>query len=145
LDAAALPPPDPRLRRWLQALTYPAYVFTNARRDWAERCLASMQMDDLLVENSATAVLRGILDIAFLGWTGKPEPSAFEAAERFVRIRHPEVTQVLFADDRLDNLETARERGWITVWVRPHTSDPTEGMGHHVVDSLADLRPESLP
>jgi putative hydrolase of the HAD superfamily len=157
LEDHLMPPEDPRLRAWLIAAArhLPTYLFTNARRDWADRCLVHLGIADLLVADpEVTSVLRGVLDIDFMGWIGKPEASAFEKVERFLLEKHPPASSLIFADDRLDNLASALERGWRTVWVRPHTAaQGPEGAavtaiasagGHRVVDSLLELDPETL-
>ena len=155
LEDELMPPPNPLLREWLitAGKNIPTYLFTNARRDWADRCLISMGFDDLFSKDPALKIpgtLRGILDIGFMEWIGKPEQEAFARVEAFVRERHPSTREIVFADDRLDNLEQARSRGWSTIWVRPH--DAVVGRGkssfaptnHRVVDSLLELDPETL-
>ncbi len=162
LEDHLMPVPDPGLRAWLIAAASlrPTYLFTNARRDWADRCLLRLGLDDLVCDladmreenNAGNAgpasavgrVLGGILDIDFLGWAGKPQASAFEKTEDFLRARHPGAPARVFADDRLDNLAAARARGWRTVWVRPHDLPAELGEGHRVVDSLLELDPEEL-
>lgn len=169
LDDALMPPEDHRLRGWVLAASAarPTYLFTNARRDWADRCLRHIGLSDLLVSEDpeVRAALAGILDIDFMEWVGKPEPAAFAKVEDFLRARHPEAGSRVFADDRLDNLETARARGWSTIWVRPHNFGQGVGgghaqslgsaesaavaalaaaSGHRVVDSLLELDPETL-
>ena len=71
LEDHLMRPPNPQLREWLIAVgrRMPTYLFTNARRDWVDRCLASMGFADLLLENSemdSFVVLQGILDIGFI-------------------------------------------------------------------------------
>ena len=162
LEDHLMPPADPRLRAWLiaAARSLPTYLFTNARRDWADRCLVHMGVSDLLTADpDVTSVLRGIMDIDFMEWIGKPDASAFARVEAFLRDKHPEAfagdgPELIFADDRLDNVEGARARGWRTIWVRPHTvARGAEGAavtaiasaaGHQVVDSLLELDPETL-
>ena len=139
-----MPPFDPALRKWLVAAgkKAPTYLFTNARRDWADRCLTSLGLSDLLAEGetgtSASGGLRGILDIGFMEWIGKPEAGAFAKVERFIRGRHGDA-RLIFVDDRLDNLEQARRQGWQTVWVRPHDEVSKQDPGHRKVDSLLEL------
>jgi putative hydrolase of the HAD superfamily len=152
-----MPPADPQLRAWLTtaALNLPTYLFTNARRDWADRCLVHIGISDLVHADG----VRGILDIDFMDWIGKPEASAFAKVEKFLLERHPPAfeggsAELIFADDRLDNVEGARARGWRTIWVRPHTvAQGAEGAavtaiataaGHRVVDSLLELDPVTL-
>jgi putative hydrolase of the HAD superfamily len=163
-----MPDPDPRLREWLIAAAafHPTYIFTNARRDWAHRCLERLGLSDLHGDmqsvtgetqakhendaggdSAAGRVFGDILDIDFMGWAGKPQPSAFEKVEAFLRARHPGSEARVFADDRLDNLAAARARGWRTVWVRPHDAPRASldaGAGHRVVDSLLELDPGKL-
>jgi len=164
VEDSLMPTPDPRLRAWLSALKgrIPTYVFTNARRDWADRCLACLGLSDLVAhasEDSETlegfeapaveetpavrGALLGILDIGFLEWRGKPEAEAFSRTEGFVRGRHAEA-RILFADDRLDNLEEARRHGWSTIWIRPHDADAGLSAGHRWADSLPELDIETL-
>jgi putative hydrolase of the HAD superfamily len=162
LEDHLMPAADLRLREWLitAARRRPTYLFTNARRDWADRCLIHLGFSDLLVADpDITAVIRGILDIDFMEWVGKPDPGAFARVERFLETHgllptHPSTPAAFFADDRLDNLAAARERGWRTIWVRPHTAAQgaegaavtaiAEASGHRVVDSLLELDPETL-
>lgn len=148
-----MPAPDPHLRAWLEntARRVPTYLFTNARRDWAHRCLRHLGIEDLVPDfsgegsgfSAATAVA-GIFDIDFLGWEGKPHRAAYEKVEQHLLERHPLAEDLVFADDRLENLVTARARGWQTVWVRPHDAAPGLGGGHHVVDRITELDPETL-
>ena len=166
LEDHLMPPEDLQIREWLitAAKHLPTYLFTNARRDWADRCLTHIGIADLLVADpDVTSVLRGILDIDFMEWVGKPDASAFAKVENFLLEKHPSTsngknagnhTELIFADDRLDNVEGARARGWRTIWVRPHTvGQSAEGAavtaiarasGHRVVDSLLEINPETL-
>jgi FMN phosphatase YigB (HAD superfamily) len=149
LEDHLMPLPDPRMRTWLLAAAsrLPTYLFTNARRDWADRCLSHLGLKDLLELGGSPAgrpVLGGILDIDFMEWAGKPNREAFAKVERYLIERHPPASDLIFADDRLDNLAAARARGWRTVWVRPHDASPSIGADHRIVDSLFDLDPETL-
>lgn len=147
-----MPLPDPELRTWLLTIAQklPTYIFTNARRDWADRCLRHIGIDDLVqaavlgVEEKASGSLAGIFDIDFMAWEGKPNRAAYEKVEAHVFARHPEDSELVFADDRLENLVAARARGWRTVWVRPHDALPGLGGGHHIVDRITELDLEGL-
>jgi putative hydrolase of the HAD superfamily len=145
-----MPEPDPQVRDWLitTAAHTPTYIFTNARRDWADRCLRHIGIHDLVdgydskQESGGDAGLRvfsGIFDIDFMEWEGKPNRAAYTKVEDHVFARHPEDSTLIFADDRLENLVTARMRGWQTVWVRPHDAPVGLGQGHHIVDNIIDL------
>lgn len=156
LEDHLMPVPDPALRTWLTtaARRLPTYLFTNARRDWAARCLLHLGLEDLgrrrgdgEGEGAFSAdfpLFGGILDIDFMEWAGKPNREAFEKAEKHLEARHGTVAGIHFADDRLDNLAAARARGWRTIWVRPHDAPPGDGAGHLVVDHLTALDPDAL-
>lgn len=132
VDEACLPPADAGLRLWLEELSVPAYVFTNARADWVWRCFENMRLTDLVGEGRP---LLAILDLAFADWVGKPQPSAYAAVENLVRQNHGADAVLHLVDDRQDNLLTARERGWQTHWFSPHAPE-----GESALRSLADLK-----
>ena len=157
-----MPRPDPALRAWLLRVAprLPTYLFTNARSDWAHRCLRHIGISDLVEAagsgggeardegsdeaRAGISGIFGIFDIDFMAWEGKPNRAAYEKVEAHVFARHPEKTDLIFADDRLENLVSARARGWRTVWVRPHDAPPGLGGGHHIVDRITELDPETL-
>lgn len=105
LPDALMPPPDPLVERFLRGLEHPATVFTNARTDYVRRGLAAMGLG---------AGLGAIHDIESFGWRAKPEP------ELYLEVLHREQAQphdVVFVDDRMDNLVPARALGLDTVLV----------------------------
>ncbi|HVR64782.1 MAG TPA: hypothetical protein VMU50_22935 [Polyangia bacterium] len=153
IDDAALPPPDPALRAWLGKVAHPFYLFTNARRDWVERGFGAMGMSDLLPatgEEAGTRTppgprLRGIFDITFTDWEGKPHPPAYAKVDAHLRARHGQEIDIHFADDRVDNLQAARDRGWRTIWIVPHNAAPELGAAFdRVLLSLTHLDPLGL-
>jgi putative hydrolase of the HAD superfamily len=162
IEEAHLPPPDPALRDWLSRMPHPCYIFTNARMDWPVRGLKAMGLGAMLPETPAIGSagmkagmraedgfaiprLEGIFDIAFMDWEGKPNPPAYEKVDAHLRERHGSDIDIHFADDRPDNLESARARGWTTIWIPPHTASPVIGNEFdRVVDSLTRIDPESL-
>lgn len=152
-----MPVPDPSLRTWLLGISQrlPTYLFTNARSDWAHRCLRHIGISDLVHaperqaagsggEGASATALAGIFDIDFMAWEGKPNRAAYEKVESHVFAQHPDKTRLIFADDRLENLVAASMRGWRTVWVRPHDAPAGLGGGHHIVDRITDLDPDAL-
>lgn len=171
IEEAHLPPPDPALHAWLARMPHPCYIFTNARMDWAVRGLQAMGLGGMLPQAMAAGLadtvraggavgainavkpsggfaiprLEGIFDIAFMDWEGKPNPRGYAKVDAHLRSRHGAELEIHFADDRQDNLETARERGWKTIWIRSHTAAPGSGAGfHRVTSSLTGLDPETL-
>lgn len=151
-----LPPPDPQLTAWLSRLPHPCYLFTNAHMDWAVRGLKAMGLASILplaVATEANAVgikatasrLEGIFDIAFMDWQGKPHPAPYAKVDAFLRQRYGNNIAIHFADDRVDNLETARQHQWSTIWIAPHNApEPPTGTFDRVVSALTTLDPERL-
>ena len=91
----------------LESLPGTRYVFTNARRDWADRGLKSMGI---------AHCFQGVFDIENFAWNSKPDPQVYTQMEHFV---HAKGAQIIFLDDKADNLEPARVLGWKTVLVHP--------------------------
>ncbi|MEO6094309.1 MAG: hypothetical protein ABIW76_01060 [Fibrobacteria bacterium] len=157
IEEMHLPPPDPLLMDWLARMPYPFYIFTNARMDWAVRGLKAMGLEAMLPLNaqsvSAAAAptdfkcprLEGIFDIAFMDWEGKPNRAAYAKVDAYLRARHGQDIRIHFADDRQDNLESARLQGWGTIWIAPHTAPVVKGDEFdRVVSALTDLDPGTL-
>ena len=159
IDALHLPPPDAALRAWLAGMPHPCYIFTNARMDWPVRGLKAMGLGAMLPEALAPELadlgdvaeglsvprLQGIFDIAYMDWDGKPNPSGYAKVDAHLRERHGGDLRIHFADDRRDNLESARARGWRTLWVAPHDAPAVRGDEFdRVVKSLTDLDPVTL-
>jgi pyrimidine 5'-nucleotidase len=89
--------------------------------------------------------LEGIFDIAFMDWEGKPNPGPYAKVDAHVRARHGAGTRIYFADDRMDNLESARAQGWTTIWIHPHTAGPVRGDEFdRVAPALTRLDPLTL-
>jgi putative hydrolase of the HAD superfamily len=103
----------PDKRDLLLQLPGTKWVFTNARRDWADRGLRSMGIAECF---------EGVFDIESFGWRSKPDPYVYGEIER--RLNSAPAELVLL-DDRPDNLVTARNRGWRSVLVHPSASTQT--------------------
>jgi FMN phosphatase YigB (HAD superfamily) len=89
--------------------------------------------------------LEGIFDIAFMDWEGKPNRAAYAKVDAYLREKHGPDLRIHFADDRQDNLESARAQGWGTIWIAPHTAPVVKGDEFdRVVDSLLRIDPVSL-
>lgn len=97
----------PDKRDMLLQLPGKRWVFTNARRDWAERGLHSMGLAECF---------EGILDIELFDWKSKPDPSIYAAVEHQLGASGSDLVLV---DDRAANLAPARQLGWRTVFVHP--------------------------
>ncbi len=120
--------PDPELRKALQSLPQPKWIYTNASVAHAENVLKHMQLRDLFEDP--------IIDVVATAPYCKPQKESYEIALKTVG--NPDPRRCLFLDDRAENLDTARELGIYTVQVKPKP-DGT----HPAITKLAEL-PEFL-
>ncbi len=98
--------PNPRLRRTLEALPGPKWVFTNADAAHAHRVLEILGVAE---------VFEGIIDIFATDLHPKPWESAYRKA--LALAGNPPPRDAVLVDDRLGNLTAARPVGFRTVWV----------------------------
>jgi putative hydrolase of the HAD superfamily len=121
------PQPVKGLREFLLNLKGPKIIFTNGRSDWAHRGIASMGLEGVFDE---------VYGLEHYGWVGKPE----EAPYLFIEELWGNPEPFIFFDDKLDNLETARKRGWSTVWVSPKLEGKSWPSR---IDNLIEWNPKS--
>ena len=50
----------------------------------------------------------------------KPDNRSYNDVQIDLSYRYPEIKNIFFYDDRLENLKTAHEMGWITFWIHPN-------------------------
>lgn len=105
LPDALMPAPDPDLAAFLRSLAPPAAIFTNARADYVRRGLDAM---------GASGTIGAIHDIASFAWKAKPEASLYGTV---LERESAAPGEVVFADDRVDNLVPAAALGIETVLV----------------------------
>lgn len=105
LDPCDFMAPDPRLAAFLRALPYRKLIFTNSTLCYAERVLAALGI---------AAEIEGILHIEWMDWLSKPHPQGYERALAELCL---EPEEVMFVDDRPENLAPADEMGMVTVLV----------------------------
>jgi putative hydrolase of the HAD superfamily len=127
-DGQDLPTPRfaPEKRAVLLGIPGTKWVFTNARRDWAERGLESMGIADCFA---------GVFDIETMGWHSKPDPFVYLEVERRL---NTSPTHLVLLDDHATNLATARTRGWRTVLVHPE-ADTQSGQYDLRIEALVRL------
>lgn len=106
-----MPMADAKKRALLLSLPGERWVFTNARRDWAERGLESMGISDCF---------QGIMDIETFQWESKPNPIVYEQVEK--KLGNAD-TRFILLEDKAENLVPAYARGWKTIWVNPNDKD----------------------
>lgn len=104
--------PDPELRRVLESLPYPKWVFTNADRPYTERVLRALGLE---------GVFTGLITIEALDWVPKPAPQAFERAWALAGVQEPARTWLL--DDMPRNVRGALAMGMQAALVAPEPQD----------------------
>ena len=88
----------------------PKFILTNASRLHAYASIQALQVQSFFV---------GQLD-ADSGIQLKPSYNAFINMQNIVNRQIPtEDKQIVFFDDRLENLVAPSRMGWITVWIKP--------------------------
>lgn len=127
IDLSAHVFPDPELRKALQSLPQPKWIFTNASVAHAENILGLMNLRDLFVD---------IIDVVATSPYCKPQPGSYEIALKLAGNPMPE--HCLFLDDRSDNLDTARKLGIHTLQVKPVPDGKHPSISHliHLPDYL---------
>ena len=118
--------PDPDLGRALDRLEGPKVVFTNGSEEHARAILERLGVGDRFVE---------VFDIAFADYTPKPRPHGYR---KLLRALERPGAGCWLVDDLVENLDTGRSLGMITVRVGPDPGPP-----HLHVASVKDL-PERL-
>lgn len=120
--------PDPALRDALVAVRARRHLFTNAPAAYAARVLSALGVGDLFER---------VFDIASFGYVPKPNPEPYDAVERALGTSGRRLALV---DDALRNLPPARERGWLTIWLRGASGEVADGSAPDVViERLVDL------
>jgi HAD superfamily hydrolase (TIGR01509 family) len=121
--------PDPELTHSLRQLGAPMFVLTNASRLHAYASMKALGIHELFV---------GQLD-ADSGMRLKPHLSAYtnmqQIVTRYFTQYNATPPQVVFFDDRLENLVQPHRMGWITIWIHPEAD----------VSSSSHTMPSSIP
>lgn len=99
--------PDATLFNLLDELKYPKIIYTNGTKGHAEDILRNMRLT-----NQFTAVYARDTMPAM-----KPFMESFSFVENDIRKNINQKNKYYFFDDRVENLHTAKARGWITIWV----------------------------
>ena len=98
---------DVTLFNLLDELKYPKIIYTNGTFGHAEDILRNMRLT-----NSFTAVYARDTMPAM-----KPNMLSYKFVENDIRKNINEKNKYYFFDDRLENLEVAKARGWETIWI----------------------------
>jgi putative hydrolase of the HAD superfamily len=114
---------DPGLDAILAAIDLPKVIFTNATSRHARRVLSAL---------GVSAHFDHICDLASTGYAGKPDPGSYRTASRMLGF---DPGAIMFADDRIENLEPAARLGMTTILVGGGGSENS----HHQVSDMAGL------
>lgn len=104
---------DSTLHSLLQKISYPKFVLTNATYGHANLILDKMGVIDEFKKIYSRDNIPAM----------KPEPHCYYAVYQDIVTTVGSKPQIIFFDDMLDNLATAKQRGWYTVWISPHYSE----------------------
>ncbi|MFQ5813213.1 MAG: pyrimidine 5'-nucleotidase [Anaerolineae bacterium] len=97
--------PDPALDALLRQLQGEKWLFTNAPREYAGRVLDALEV---------AGHFRGVFDIRFMDFVGKPDPMAYQRVLKAIGARAEECVMV---EDSVVNLAPAGELGMTTVLI----------------------------
>ena len=92
--------PNIDLSNEIQRIKLPKYILTNATFGHANEILNKMDLDEEF---------------------NKPYKECYERVQRdIMKDLNKQVDEYLFFDDLLENLEGAKEHGWIPIWISPN-------------------------
>ena len=98
---------DENLSRILNNLKSPKYIYSNGTYGHVEEILYKMNLTHMFDKIYARDT------IPFM----KPYMESFKFVEQDIRKYYNDRNKYYFFDDRLENLKTAKSRGWYTIWV----------------------------
>ena len=103
--------PNIDLSNEIQRIKLPKYILTNATFGHANEILNKMDLD----EEFNKIYARNNMPIS------KPHKECYEKVQRdIMKDLNKQVDEYLFFDDLLENLEGAKEHGWIPIWISPN-------------------------
>lgn len=98
---------DENLSRILNNLNSPKYIYSNGTYGHVKEILYKMNLTGMFDKIYARDT------IPFM----KPYMESFKFVEQDIRKYYNNRNKYYFFDDRLENLKTAKSRGWYTIWV----------------------------
>lgn len=125
LDACGVPRQDHEKSEVLSKLPGKKVVFTNNPSDYAKHVLSHMGLLQYFDD---------VIGMEETGFVLKPKYDAY----RLVNEKYRSQGQIIFVDDRVENLDAALEHGWKTMLATYYRLDRGEN-SHHVADTFSDL------
>jgi putative hydrolase of the HAD superfamily len=104
--------PDPALSAALRQLPGRKVVFTNGSEAHARAVLGLLGVEE---------AVEAVFDIAFMGYVPKPRPQGYR---RLLTALGTEPAACCLVDDLVENLDTGRALGMVTVLVGPRPAPP---------------------
>ena len=100
---------DISLTNTLNNIKYPKYIYTNAMFKHANTILNKMNLDNMFLKIYSRDTIPSM----------KPLINSAVAVEKDIR-KNSGNGQIVFFDDMLQNLLTAKKLGWTTIWIHPN-------------------------
>ena len=104
---------DINLFNLLDELKFPKIIYTNGTYGHAKEILNNMKLTNLFTAVYARDTIPAM----------KPHEISFKFVEKDIRKHIDQRNKYYFFEDRLENLEAAKRRGWITIWISVHFID----------------------
>ena len=98
---------DVNLSRILNNLNSPKYIYSNGTYEHVKEILNKMNLTNSFDKLYARDTIPYM----------KPYMESFKFIEQDIRKYYNDRNKYYFFDDRLENLQTAKSRGWNTIWV----------------------------
>ena len=98
---------DENLSRILNYLNSPKYIYSNGTYGHVKEILNKMN----LINSFDKLYARDTIPYM------KPYVESYKFIEQDIRKKYNDRNKYYFFDDRLENLQTAKSRGWNTIWV----------------------------
>ena len=98
---------DENLSRLLNNLNYPKYIYSNGTYGHVKEVLNNMKLSSTFTKVYARDTIPYM----------KPYLDSFKYVEHDIKKHYREKNKYYFFDDRLENLQMAKGRGWNTIWV----------------------------
>ena len=98
---------DINLSRILNNLNSPKYIYSNGTYGHVKEILNKMNLTNSFDKLYARDTIPYM----------KPYVESYKFIEQDIRKKYNDRNKYYFFDDRLENLQTAKSRGWYTIWV----------------------------